>query len=310
MTLKFKNGDLIPQFGLGTWLSKKGEVYDAIREAIKIGYRHIDCAAIYGNEKEIGSAIHDAISHGDTTRNELWITSKLWNSSHRLADVEPAIRKTLSDLQLDYLDLYLIHWPIALAEGVSMPENGSEYISLKDIPLGETWQGMEKINTSGFSKHIGVSNFSIQKLKEIFSNSSISPEMNQVELHPFLQQSELLNFCTGNNIFITAYSPLGRPGQSEKQKVVDHSIVKEIAAKHSCSEAQVVIAWALSRGTSVIPKSVNPSRLKENFDAQNVELTDDDMKEISGLDMHMRYVDGSFWTVEGSGYTVENLWDE
>ena len=109
MTLKFENGDLMAQFGLGTWLSKKGEVYDAIREAIKIGYRHIDCAAIYGNEKEIGSAINDAISHGDTTRNELWITSKLWNSSHRLADVEPAIRKTLSDLQLDFLDLYLIH---------------------------------------------------------------------------------------------------------------------------------------------------------------------------------------------------------
>ncbi len=310
MELKFKNGDKMPQLGLGTWLSEKGEVYDAIRAAIKIGYRHFDCAAIYGNEKEIGSAFHDAMDQGDITREEMWITSKLWNSSHQLSGVEPAIQKTLSDLQLDYLDLYLIHWPIAFVPGIAMPENGDQYISLNDTPLSETWEGMEKINTSGLTKHIGVSNFSIKKLKEILNSCNISPEMNQVELHPFLQQSALLQFCTDNNIFMTAYSPLGRPGQSEKQSVVDHPTMKEIAANHNCSEPQVAIAWALARGTAVIPKSVNPTRLKQNFDGLQITLTPQEIHLISDLDRHMRYVDGSFWAVEGSGYTVENLWDE
>lgn len=313
-TLTYKNGDQMPVFGLGTWKSEPGEVYKAVMEAIKIGYRHIDCAPVYGNEKEVGQAITDSIKKGIVHREELWITSKLWNNAHKKELIQPAIEKTLSDLQIDYLDLYLIHWPVVLKPDVSFPKTPEGFETLENVPLEETWAGMEKLKENGLAKHIGVCNFNIKNLNTIMAEAQIAPEMNQVELHPYLSQNELLHFCKQNKIHVTAYSPLGSKDRPDRLKeenepvLLDDGVLKEIANNHGASTAQILISWAISRDTAVIPKSVNPGRLKENFDAQKIELTDKEIEMIKGLDKNRRYVSGSFWTTEGSPYSIDFLW--
>lgn len=314
--LEYRNGDKMDAIGLGTWKSAPGEVGNAIIEAVKIGYRHIDCAAIYNNEKEIGDALQKLFQDGTAKREELWITSKLWNNSHKRNDVIPALKQTLNDLQLDYLDLYLIHWPVAFKPGEVFPETGAGYLSLDEAPIAETWEGMEECVTQGLTKHIGVSNFSKKKIKSLLEVANTQPEMNQVELHPFLQQNELVDYCKSNGIHVTAYSPLGSLDRSEQMKKTDepnlleNETIRAIAQNHNCSTAQVLIEWAAQRGTSVIPKSVNPVRLKQNIEAANIALTDSDMSKISSLDQHYRIVDGSFWEKEDNDYTVASLWDE
>ena len=207
-TLEFKNNDQMPILGLGTWKAEPGVVGNAVREAIRIGYRHIDCAAIYGNEAEIGIALEGAIQEGLVTREELWVTSKLWNNAHAKEGVPIALKKTLADLRLDYLNLYLIHWPVATKPDVVFPRKADDFFSLAEMPLSETWAGMEDCVERGLVKHIGVSNFSINKIEEL-SNSKTRPEVNQIELHPYLQQDDMLSYCSTTNIHLTAYSPLG-----------------------------------------------------------------------------------------------------
>ncbi len=312
----FSNGDQIPLLGLGTWKSTPGDVYGAVREAIKAGYRHIDCAYIYENEAEIGLAIKDAISDGEVKREELWITSKLWNSSHGKDNVIPALKKALADLQLDYLDLYLVHWPIPLKEGVKFPMMASQFYSLEERPIANTWEGMESAIEQDLTKHIGVSNFSVKKLKDLISNSKIKPEVNQIEAHPFLQQKEMLDFCHQENILVTAYSPLGSKDRAAGLKAKDepdllgNSLINEIANNHNISPAQVLLAWAVNRGTAVIPKSVNPERIKQNLAAADIVLGEKNMERIDLFDKHYRFINGRFWAVPRSGYTYENLWDE
>lgn len=314
-TLKYANNDEMPALGLGTWKSDNDEVYHAVREAIKIGYRHIDCAHVYGNEAEIGQALTDAIRGGEVTRKELWITSKLWNNSHRKDQVMPALHITLNNLQLDYLDLYLIHWPVVVRDDVFIPENSDDMVPLSTTPITETWEGMEQCHQLGLARHIGVSNFSVHKLKELVAGGG-QPEMNQIELHPLLQQDEMLAYCKNAGILLTGYSPLGSPDRLPQLKADDepnllmHPTIVEIAAAHNVSPAQVLIQWAIARGTSVIPKSVNPARLRQNFDAIDLELSTEDIEQISSMDKHYRYVKGQFWAMAGSPYTVANLWDE
>jgi alcohol dehydrogenase (NADP+) len=314
-TLKFANNDEMPALGLGTWKSEPGEVYNAVREAIWMGYRHIDCAPIYGNEKEIGKAIAEVIANGDVTREELWITSKLWNNKHRRNQVIPALSQTIEDLQCGHLDLFLVHWPVVLADGVGFPESGDDLISLSEVPIAETWSGMEEGKDIGLAKHIGVSNFSVTKLKEL-AKANVQPEMNQIEMHPLLQQPGMLEYCNANGILLTAYSPLGSPDRMKELKAPDepnlltNPVISTIAERHAASSAQILIAWAIQRGTSVIPKSVNVGRLRQNFEAGKLQLTDQDMDQIKSLDEHYRFVKGQFWALEGSDYTVANLWDE
>ena len=310
----FKNKDSMPALGLGTWKSAPGDVYKAVKIAIKTGYRHIDCAPVYGNEKEVGKAISECIAEGMVKRTDLWITSKLWNNQHARTDVVPALKQTLSDLNTTYLDLFLIHWPIALKKNIMFPQSGKDMISLKEIPLTETWKGMEEAVDAGLARHIGVSNFGINNLTTILNSARIRPEVNQVECHPYLQQDELFAFCNTNSVFLTAYSPLGSPDRPDGIKakneplLLQDKIINEIANTRKASTAQILISWALQRGTSVIPKSVHAGRIAENLKAEEIRLSENEMEQISKLDKSYRYVSGSFWVFEGGPYTLEDVW--
>lgn len=313
--LLFENGDKMPSLGLGTWKSKPNEVYEAVLHAIEVGYRHIDCAYVYKNESEIGQAISEAIAKGLVKREDLWITSKLWNDAHLPQHVLPAIQNSLKDLQLDYLDLYLVHWPVALKKGVGLPSDPSEFLTKEQAPLADTWAEMEKLHREGLTRQIGVSNFNSAKIETLKENASIMPTVNQIEFHPYLPQEKLKEYCDQNGIHITGYGPLGAAYRVADNEV-DHPILlenkalKEIAAKHSATVAQVVLAWAIEKGVSVVPKSVNFNRIEENFAAGNLSLDEEDMKIISNLGGPYRYTHGSAWVGEISPYDFSDIWEE
>ena len=267
------------------------------------------------NEEAIGKALKDAMAEGDVTREELWITSKLWNNSHRKEEVEPALRNTLSALQLDYLDLYLVHWPHVFKNEFINASNADHTLATAEVPHIETWEAMEKMVEAGLTRHIGVCNFNKHKLKALSDQASIVPEMNQVELHPLLHQTDLLEFCKRNGTHVTAYSPLGSPDRSDGMKaenepdLFEHPTINELAQKHGCSPAQIMIAWAMERGTAVIPKSVNPERQLQNFESTSVKLGKEDMELMAKADRGYRYVKGQFWAFEGTEYSVDWLWN-
>jgi alcohol dehydrogenase (NADP+) len=313
--LTFNNGDKIDAIGLGTWKSDPGKVGDAVKAALKVGYRHIDCAAVYGNEKEVGSALKESFSAYDINREDVWITSKLWNTAHKPEDVKPALKQTLSDLQLETLDLYLIHWPIAFKPGLEgFPQSDSDYLSLDEVPLIETWEAMLEAKNEGLIKHAGVSNFSIKKLKDLSSKTESAPEINQIELHPYLQQWDMLDYCSDNNILVTAYSPLGSSDRPDSMKaddepsLLENEVIHNVANKHDATPAQVLIKWAVERDTIVIPKSTNAGRIEENLKSAELNLDDEDMSKIKSLDIPYRYLDGKVFETESDMY--RDIFDE
>ena len=314
-TLKFANGDVMPALGLGTWKADPGEVGEAVKAALDIGYRHFDCAAVYGNEKEVGAALAEAIASGQVKRGDLFITSKLWNNAHLGADVLPALQQTLADLRLDYLDLYLMHWPIAHRPDVFYPQSGDDFLTPEQAPLEDTWAALESCADAGLCRHLGVSNFNPKRLLRLIDNARIRPEVDQVESQPLLAQKDLLEICREHGVIFTAYSPLGSPDRPARLQRGDDPpllkapMIEAIARKHAITPAQVILAWAICRGTSVIPKSVTPARLAENFAAASVELNVEDMAALDTLEQGHRFLDGSFWGMDGSPYTKEWLWE-
>ena len=315
-TLTFDNGDAMPALGLGTWKSGPGEVGAAVVAALELGYRHIDCAWIYGNEAEVGQALHECLRRQIVARDDVWITSKLWCDAHAPEHVEPALRETLEALRLEYLDLYLMHWPIAVEKGIWIPQSVDEMIALEDLPVETTWRAMERLVDRGLCRHIGVSNFSVKKLSSLHSTARIKPAVNQVEMHPYLKQGPLIEYCREHRIALTAYSPFGSRDRAPALKQPDEpdlfvdSTIVSIADAHGATPAQVILAWLLSRGVSTIPKSVNRARLTQNLAAQSLELTSAEQARIDRIDHRYRFVSGQFWALPGGPYTVETLWDE
>ena len=310
-TLTLNDGNKIPQIGLGTWLSKPGEVANAVEIAIKNGYRHLDLAKIYQNQHEVGAALKKTIP-SVVKREDLFITSKLWNNAHKPSNVQAAYEETLQELGLEYLDLYLIHWPVAFPEGkdlVSKSEDGKQALLDRETSIVDTWKAMIELQKSGKVKSIGVSNFTIEHLDAIINATGVVPAVNQIEAHPLLPQDDLVAYAKQKNIHLTAYSPLGN-NLSGKTKIVDYPQVSEVAKKYNADPAQVLIAWGVKRGYSVIPKSVTESRIKSNFD--QLELKDEDYEKVSSLYKELGKVRFNipktyqpFWDVNVFGEDVE-----
>lgn len=264
-TVTLNNGIQMPWFGLGVYLAKEGqEVVDAVKSAIRTGYRSIDTAAAYRNEKGVGQAVREALQENDMRREDLFITSKVWNSHQGYETALASFHESLERLQLDYLDLFLIHWPVK-----------EKY---KD-----TWRALEKVYSEGKVRAIGVSNFQVHHLEDLLIEAKVVPAVNQIELHPYLTQKELRTYCQSKGIQVEAWSPLGQGN------LLTHDTIKTIAGKYGKSAAQVILRWDLQSQIITIPKSVHEARIVENADIFDFSLSAEDVEAIDGLNRNQRF---------------------
>jgi len=305
--MKFESVKDMPPIGFGLWKIAPDTCEQTVVEAIRCGYRHFDAACDYGNEEAVGRGIQRVIAQGLCTREELWITSKLWNTYHAAEHVPAALERTLNDLGLDYLDLYLIHFPIALnyvpfeerypPEWIYDPDAPAPRMKLAKVPLSETWLAMEALKESGTVKHIGVCNYNSGLLHDLMNYSNMPPEVLQIEAHPYLAQEKLIRIAKDYGLEVTAFSPLGSLSYVEldmaghDESILEQTEVKSIATRIGCTAAQVLLRWGIQRGTSVVAKSTNPERMLQNLTAQDIVLTAEDMAAISQLNRNRRFND-------------------
>ncbi|MBV7258106.1 aldo/keto reductase [Erythrobacter sp. WH158] len=314
----------MPRSGFGLWKIPQDKTADTVVEAVRAGYRHFDSAADYGNEVQTGDGIARAVSEGLVSREELWITSKLWNTFHAPEHVEEACRKSLGDLGLDFLDLYLIHFPIALEyvpistryppEWVHEPETDGAGMKLAKVPLHQTWAAMETLVDKGLVKNIGVCNYNSGLLHDLMTYSRIRPAMLQIESHPYLTQERLIRLAGDYGVDVTAFSPLGAQSYfelnmaAEGDSLLGAAPVMVAASAHCKTPAQVLLRWGIQRGTAIIPKTTKPERMRENLDIDDFELSRVEMAAISSLNQDRRFNDPGAFT-EAAFNTFHPIYD-
>jgi len=291
--VKLNNGKSFPVLGLGTWKSQPGQVTQAVKDALDLGYRHIDCAYVYGNEAEVGEAIKTKIAEKVVKREDLFVTSKVWNTFHSRDNVFKLLKETLQNLGLTYLDLYLIHWPMGYKEnaGTLFPKDGETWL-FSDVDYLETWKAMEDAVKQGLVRAIGLSNFNSQQIDRVIAAAEIKPAVLQVEIHPYLNQQKLIDFCKSRNIVVTAYSPLGSPdrpwAKPDDPLLIEDPRVVQIAKKYNKTPAQILLRYPIDRGVTVIPKSVTKERIKQNADLFDFKLEAADITALNALDANGR----------------------
>ena len=317
--VKFYNGNEIPAVGLGTFGSDNynaDQVATAVKKAIELGYRHIDCASVYGNEKEIGAALREVFAEGTVKREDIWITSKVWNNMHN--DVIGSCKKSLSDLGLDYLDLYLVHWPFPNhhAKGVTVDSRDPNAVPYIHENYMKTWRDMEKLFDMGLVKNIGTSNMTIAKMKLLLRDCRIKPVVNEMEMHPHFQQPELFEYLASNGIKAIGFCPIGSPGRPERDKTpedtvpIEDPVMVEIAKAHGVHPAVICVKWAVQNGQIPIPFSVKPEKFMSNLRCVTEDpLTAEEMKKIKGIDKNNRFIKGQVFTWV-SAKDWRDLWDE
>lgn len=314
-----QSGAKMPAIGLGTFGSDHApgdQVAEAVRGAYRAGYRHFDCASVYLNEAQIGSVFGSLRGEG-LNRQEIWITSKLWNDKHAPENVTPACRQSISDLQAEYLDTYLVHWPFPNfhpphCDVTSRSENAQAYIHENFM---RTWRQMEALVDNGLVRHIGTSNMTIPKLHLLLRDARIKPAVNEMELHPHFQQPELFNFVSAHGIEPIGFSPLGSSNRPERDRTVgdtsdmDDPVIARIARQHGIHPALVCLKWAVQRGQTPIPMSTNPTRYTANLHAVVTDpLSALEINEIAAIDRNCRLVKGQVFLWK-HGQTWEDLWD-
>lgn len=306
-SIRLADGASMPRVGLGLWKIAGDRTAGLVLDAIEAGYRHLDCAADYGNEAETGEGIRLALAAGHCRREDLWVTSKLWNTYHHPDHVRPACERTLSDLGVDYLDLYLVHFPISLRyvdfaeryppEWFFDPAVKRPVMEISPVPLSDTWGAMEELVEQGLVKRIGVCNYTSGLLHDLFAYARIRPVVLQVESHPYLTQEALLRLARQYGLAATAFSPLGAASYVELEMAADtdsvltEPVVAGAAARLDRSPAQIVLRWALQRGTAVIPKTSRRERLRENLALFDFSLNEEEMAGISALNRNRRFND-------------------
>lgn len=317
--IRLPSGAMMPGIGLGTFGSDNysaAQVADAVRGAAAAGYRHFDCAAVYGNEKEVGDALQDVLASG-VRREELWITSKVWNDKHGDGEVIASCRQSLQDLKLDYLDLFLVHWPFPNSHGKGVDAHARDPHArpyLHDEYMA-VWRQMEQLVDLGLVRHIGTSNMTIPKLTLLLRDAKIKPAANEMELHPHFQQPALFDFVRENSMVPIGYSPIGSPSRPERDKTPDDTVdiedpvIGEIARRHGVHPAVVCLLWAVQRGQVPIPFSVKPPQYIAALQAvAGDRLTEDEMAAIKGIDKNNRLIKGHVFLWR-DGQTWEDLWD-
>lgn len=302
------SGSKIPYLGLGLWKSDKGTIGQVINAAIDAGWRHFDCASDYGNEAEVGEALSAITAAGKVARSELFITSKLWNTYHHREHVEAALDKTLQDLKLEYIDLFLIHFPISLKyvdfsvryppEWVHDPSSPKPAIEQSNATIRETWEAMENLLSTGKVRNIGVSNFSCALLMDLLKYAKVKPAMNQFEIHPLLSNDKLIRFCQSSGIAVTGFSPLGPTSYvplnakvAAMPALFDHKLIQSIANKYNKTGVQVLLRWQIERKCVCVPKTANKIRLIENLNIFDFSLTADEIRSITDLNENRRFND-------------------